>query len=248
MQQTPELQTAIEELYRVFEGYRLSANTDPCPCCHSPEEDRRLRSKPLRNLSSEDLWQYTTDALYTWGGENEFKHFLPRILELLTLVGEPSSVFVDPECVLGKLTYSSQGKTSWHRWPTLEQAAISRYLHAVWPMVLDTHPDDLSEYPYEWLCAFAFAEGDLSWYLEYWLTAASVNAHRNLARMVVFDGLPNATRPTDGYWADCKEQWQQLVDWLVRPEVREKLAAATERWGQLPFAKELYDAVVLLPS
>lgn len=244
---TSELHEAIEGLYRVFESYRLDADTEACPCCHSPKDNQRLRSKLLRELGPKDLFSYTMDALYTWGSESDFKHFLPRIFELLTLVGASQSSFVDPESVFGKLTYESCGSTSWRTWPTAEQEAISNYSIAVWNAVLDSDPNGLTDRPYDWLCAFAQAEGDLSPYLDQWLAASSVNAHRNLARMIVWDGVPNATRPNGGYCAGRREQWQQLVDWLRRPEVRQKLESSLEQWSDSPFGNELFDAAVLLP-
>jgi hypothetical protein len=152
MEQTSELSEAIENLYRVFAGYGLNPDTQPCPCCHSSEDDQRLRSKLLRKLGPKDLYSYTSDALYTWGSESDLKHFLPRIFELLT---QDSPDFVDPECVFGKLTCASGGSTSWHTWPAAEQAAISDYSRAVWNAVLDSDPDELADYPSEWLCAFA---------------------------------------------------------------------------------------------
>jgi hypothetical protein len=248
MMQTSDLREAIENLYRVFERYRLNLHTEPCPCCHSPEDDQRLRSKLLRKLGPKDLSTYSMDALYTWGSESDFKHFLPRIFELLTLVGPAEYSFVDPESVFGKLTYASCGSTSWRTWPTAEQGAISNYAMAVWNAVLDSDPDELTDSPYDWLCAFAQAEDNLSSYLSQWLAASSVNAHRNLARMIVWDGVPNATRPGGGYWADRREQWQQLVDWLRRPDVRQKLASGVEKWSDSPFGNELFDAAALLPS
>jgi hypothetical protein len=247
MQQTPELKNAVDNLYHVFEGYRLGPSTQACSCCHSPENDQRLRSKLLRKLGPEDLLEYSMDALYTWGGVSEFKHFLPRILELLTLVDTSKTSFVDPESVFGKLTYESSEATPWRTWPTAEQAAISQYARAVWSAILESDPQELTDSVYDWLGAFAQAEGELSPYLDKWLLASSFNAHRNLARMIIWDGVPNATRPSGGYWATRKEQWQQLVDWLRRPEVKQKLASGLEKWSDSPSANELLDAAVLLP-
>ncbi|MBI3478335.1 MAG: hypothetical protein HY010_21600 [Acidobacteria bacterium] len=187
------------------------------------------------------------DALYTWGDENGFKHFLPRILDLLTKADESRRDFVDPESVFVKLVYVSCGSTSWRTWPQCEQNAISSYTCAVWNAVLETAPEELTDGPYRWLGAFAQAENDLSVYLDHWLIAPSENAHRNLARMIVWDGVPNAPRPDGGYWAGRKEQWRQLVEWLRKPEVKSKLAASLEKWSNMPFGNELFDAAILLP-
>jgi hypothetical protein len=247
VQQTPELIEAIENLYRIFEGYRLRGEMEPCPCCHLSEDGKRLRLKLLRKLGPKDLSTYAMDALYTWGNESDFKHFLPRILDLMASTEEPRDGFVDPQSIFSKLVYESWCSTNWHNWPVAEQTALSNYTRAVWNAVLDSDPDELSNGAYDWLCAFAYAENDLSFYLDQWLAAGSANAHRNLARMIVWDGVPNAARPGRGYWAERSEQWQQLVDWLRRPEVKQKLASGLAKWSDAPFGNEFFDAAVLLP-
>jgi hypothetical protein len=72
-------------------------------------------------------------------------------------------------------------------------------------------------------------------------------AHLNLALMIIDHRLPSVKIQSGAYWNDHREQWQQLNDWVRRPEVRQKLADAFERWSDLPAAGELMDAAVLLP-
>ena len=105
MLQTPELTAAIENSYRTFAVYPLRTDTGPCSCCHSPQDNHRLCAKPLRMLGPKDLRTYAYDALYTWGDEVDFKHFLPRIMELLAQANGDGPAFVDPESVFHKLSY-----------------------------------------------------------------------------------------------------------------------------------------------
>ena len=77
-----ELKDAIEGLYRVFERYPLRPSTEPCLHCHEPDEERVLHEHLLRELSAEDLSGYAGEALMVWGTEVDFKHFLPRIMEI----------------------------------------------------------------------------------------------------------------------------------------------------------------------
>lgn len=44
------------------------------------------------------------DAVYTWGTADDFKHFLPRLFELLVT---DSDAFVDTAAVFAKLNYES---------------------------------------------------------------------------------------------------------------------------------------------
>jgi len=99
-----------------------------------------------------------------------------------------------------------------------------------------------------WIQALAQAEHNLSGYLNHWLDAQSISAHRNLALLITREGLPNAGKPSGGYWEGHREQWHQLNEWLRKPEVRQKLTNAVDRWSPEEFTAEFVDAAVLLPS
>gem|GEM_PF-861358 len=246
MLQTPELTAAIENSYRTFAVYPLRTDTGPCSCCHSPQDNHRLCAKPLRMLGPKDLRTYAYDALYTWGDEVDFKHFLPRIMELLAQANGDGPAFVDPESVFHKLSYQSSCSSGWRTWPPEEQRAIADYTLALWGALLDSEPTELSDSAFSWLCAFAQAADDLSPYLQQWMAASSANAHRNLAHTILWEGVPNSTCPRRGYWEQHQEQWRQVVDWLRTPAIRAKLRDAVERWKDAPFAGEFLEAAVLL--
>ena len=243
---TDKLRDTIEDLYKSFASYHLRSNSGACPDCHSDFDEQRLHTKPLRKLTQEDLWLYAMDALYTWGDENDFKHFLPRIFELLALSHEGPIGFVDPAQVFTKLLYESHCSSSWRYWPSPEQEAIKDYFRAVWDAAINSESEDLRfSSAHDWICGIAQAEDDLSPYLGHWLLAPSLNAHRNLAALVRRD--LSYTKRSTGYWAGHEQQWEQVVAWLRRPDVREKLASAVEKWGDSPFGGELLDAAVMLP-
>src|SRR5580765_3157892 len=124
MQQTPRLGHAIENLYAVFQRYELRAHTDACACnaCHhTTEDEQRLHRTPLSNLSCSDLRDYAMDAIYTWGTGDDFKHFIPRLFELLTQASGHD--FADAAAVFTKLNYESWCSSSWRTWPEPEQKA-----------------------------------------------------------------------------------------------------------------------------
>jgi hypothetical protein len=202
----------------------------------------------LRKLSRNDLRDYAMDAVYTWGTGDDFKHFIPRLFELLTQAPDYGHDFVHPASVFGKLAYESWCSSSWRSWPEAEQQAISDYFGAVWNAALNSNPEEL---PFDgvhgWIQAIAQAEHDLTRYLDHWFGASSVNSHRNLALMITQEGLPHTKSPSGGYWVGHRQQWQQLNDWLRLPEVRQKLVNAVERWSDSPLATELLDAAILLP-
>lgn len=112
-----------ERLYRVFSRYPFPSDMEGCPCCVSDEHLRLLRSKPLRQLGGEELSRYVFKAMTTWGTEDDFKYYLPRIFELYISGWDGIDTFL----VLDKLLY---GK--WQKWPEEEQEAVRDYVLNWW--------------------------------------------------------------------------------------------------------------------
>lgn len=209
MEETSELRAAIENLYVAFASYPLRDDTNPCACCHSPEDEKRLHRASLRNLSTEHLQQYAADALLVWGSGPDFKHFLPRIFELQVANGWD---WVDPEVAFNKLRHGE-----WRYWPAIEQHAIEKFFDALWACILDgrPHPD----YGWEiegWLCGIAQAVSNLSPYLEAWTGLDTENANLNLASLIAETDFadPNS-RPT-AYWETSAELFAQVGAWVHR--------------------------------
>ncbi|GAL86123.1 hypothetical protein Hsw_1577 [Sporocytophaga myxococcoides] len=120
---TKELELSIERLYSTFSRYPFRSEIDGCPCCVSESDKEKLHTKKLRSLEEEDLSRYAFKAITTWGDVEDFKHFLPRILELLSTTNFIVNTFV----VLGKVNYGN-----WTSWPGDEQTAIKEFLISWW--------------------------------------------------------------------------------------------------------------------
>jgi hypothetical protein len=176
---TPEasLQLAVEELYGCFKRYKLLQHVDGCPHCVGDRDHATIHAAPLRELTSEQLSKYAFKALTTWGDANDFRHFLPRIFELIAF--DPAWG-VEIEVVTGKLSY-----TSWNRWPEFEQTAVRDFFSAWWLAALSSYP---CRAPWqsidEVLCSIGRAEDDLAEYLHMWLASPSLDAKRHLASFV----------------------------------------------------------------
>lgn len=136
---TEPLRAAIEQLYRVFARYPLNPNMDGSPIhADLAKWNAQLAAKLLRELTEDDLVIFYFKVLTTWGEEKDFKHFLPRILELLTTFPMGWEEWV----ALDKLNYGH-----WSTWPETEQQAICDYLWAFWEYILTT-ADTLAD----WFC------------------------------------------------------------------------------------------------
>jgi len=79
---------------------------------------------PLRDLSTDQLRHYGFTAVFTWGSVEDFKHFLPRLLELTATEGFQAP---DTESLYGRLAYAK-----FSTWPAAEQAAVRAFGMAHW--------------------------------------------------------------------------------------------------------------------
>jgi hypothetical protein len=120
---TEKLKISIENLYKVFYKYPFKSKISGCPCCVSDSDRLTLHSKQLRDLQEDDISRYAFKAISTWGDIDDFKHYLPRIFELLST----TDFIVDTFVILGKLDYAN-----WTDWEQEEQDAIIDFLYSWW--------------------------------------------------------------------------------------------------------------------
>ena len=219
---------AIKELYAAFAVDRLPTDHDACPHCVSPEDKRRLYARPLRELSADDLDRYVWSAMTTWGDAALFRHFLPRILELMCT----HQFLWDPEILGEKLRYAE-----WSKWEAQQQTAVGRFFTAWWRGMLrsevkeDTDPD-------AFLCMVACSGLSLEPYLSAWRDEDSLPATCLLADMLLPGEWPEMSSVGYGpWWKSCAEQGKEFRNWLIcsgwdaRLE-REALAHAGEKWSE----------------
>ncbi len=121
---TAELHAAIDGLYDAFAGYarlpppRYGEAADPVAF------GAHLAAKPLRQLGPTDVALFAFKAMTTWGAPDDFRHYLPRIFELLAEDG--AGTWIDAQVAVGKLAYGR-----WQAWRSAERRAIGRYLSSL---------------------------------------------------------------------------------------------------------------------
>jgi hypothetical protein len=125
----PDTDATLERLYSVYARYPLAERTHFCDHCASPDDIARVRSKPLRELAADDLELYAEKALSTWGDLDEFRHFLPRLLELAAREEDFGSLHA--WSLLNKVG------VRWADWPHDERVAIRDFIDAWWLATLD---------------------------------------------------------------------------------------------------------------
>jgi hypothetical protein len=76
------IETAIQNLYLAFSDVEKPTEVEGCPCCIDRKNISALLETPLAQISSDDLSPYASSAFLTVGEVDDYRYFLPRILEV----------------------------------------------------------------------------------------------------------------------------------------------------------------------
>lgn len=195
----------IERLYDTFAPYSLPADLLVCEQCGPEWSVADIHRTPLRSLSLLQLEAVHVMSL----DDNGFRHFFPRLIELL--MSQPAPVFAFD---LSRLKGRTPG------WPSAESAAVSALVDDLWHQLLDRYPADLgyfSDSPT--LIDFTYwSDCPLSPQLERWLTLGTEPAALHLADLVEYTF-------TIGEPAEPAVR-QVVLEWLRQPAVGELLLSA----------------------
>ncbi len=138
---TKDVQETITNLYEVFSKYPLNESMEASPL-YSKEKvakwNQSISTKPLREMSGDELSFIAFKVGYTWGNEKDYKHFLPRFLEL---IAEYKEGLIESFIVFKKLSYFL-----WQNWDEKEQHVVQMFLNSFWLQLLN---DERLPYQFE---------------------------------------------------------------------------------------------------
>jgi len=125
---TDRLKISIEKLYDTFAKYQGLSKLDGSPLYDDLGIwNKELRNKKLRELTDEDLSRFAGKVILTWGDENDYRFYLPRILELTAELKTPYQIWT---------LYSRLEDANWKTWVIEEQAAINEFTIELWCKLL----------------------------------------------------------------------------------------------------------------
>lgn len=249
------LEDAIEGLYAAFAAYPLLDDTMPCDGCHRHVANDLLHAAPLRELQWEHLADYSTDALLVWGDLNCYKHFLPRIFELLLTASDWKKHTPTPGMIFLRFKYGN-----WRSWQEAEQVAVKTMLDAIWETIR-SNPLGVYINVEQWLCCISQCEADLEPYLERWMNDQRLSSAWALSSPIlgseiaytgtdheppVWKGEESRARIEEwfrlphrsAFWKHCDVQYTQLQEWVRSPLAIEKLHRVEISCGQGEMERE----------
>lgn len=210
------IQEEINNLYQTFAPYQIKPHMEACPCCVYDEDKGRVHSKTLQELSVSDLSKYAYKALSTWGNEDDFRCFLPRLFEIIIF---EAVALTYPEILFGKLPYAK-----WRKWSLKEQTAIEDYFSALLNYQLDeVEPEDYTNIE-SYLCGIAIATENIAPYLRIWESKSSKLAEMHLQLFIsqYQDKLDN-NQLEKGFWGICPKQTELVTQWVSKQRVRKHI-------------------------
>lgn len=240
---TTRLQRAVDAGYSLFEPYRLTGTIIHCSCpvCMTSEVAEELSTLPLREISSELLAEYTNSAHGNNGGraEPEFKHFLPRYLDLIAQCEPPSP--------LGLETCLTRLRGYRKAWPEAECHVLDEFFDAF--AEASVQQSELLEWPVGYRLAFDLgavlvmvveAGGDLDRVLATIDAAESPLTAVHLASLRL-EICERARGPVykNAYLEDHPKVAAKIGAWLRRESVTARILNAAGQTGD-----QAYDAIL----
>ena len=157
---TDRLKQVIENLYGIFSKY--PGNPNMAGSINYDELNswnKQVFSKKLRALTEEDLSRFAGKAITTWGNENDFKHFLPRIFELTAALQTPYDIWI---------LYDKLEVANCRNWPLDEQSAIHEFTISLWDNLLNDNSEKAAWEFNDYFHAKAYFYPDFTTVLKIW--------------------------------------------------------------------------------
>lgn len=231
-----------EKLYRTFKGYSSDSLDSYSPMNSQITMEywtKVLRTKPLRDLKDEDLRYYTFKAMTTWGEVEAFKHFLPRILELISRLEWAG---INVEIVFSKLAYGH-----WKTWPPKEQEAIKTFCTAFWQFLVETENTFVDWEIRSYLSGFFETGIDMQPLLDIWLKADSETSVRRLCQFIVLEEKPILKRGHFGWSKEHRlEHGTVLQQWLRSDAMKQHLNDSFFRYADTASAEIISQALQIV--
>jgi|GEM_PF-896409 len=127
------LRKIINQSYSVFSKYRVTVPLDVCTeCCMTPNQENSLVSMSVRQIPFKLLYDYNTAAKTVKPNIDEFKHFLPRFLDL---TAELKFLHHSAELILSRFEYYTKDE-----WTKEESQLMQSYAKELFRYYLSIYP------------------------------------------------------------------------------------------------------------
>jgi hypothetical protein len=215
---TDKLEITIERLYDTFAKYQGKSKLEGSPLYDDLDTwNKELQSKNIRELTNEDLSKFAGKVILTWGDENDYRYYLPRILELTAKLKTPYDIWT---------LYSRLEDANWKTWDINEQTAINEFSLELWNKLLNDNSEKAEWEFKDYFHAIANFYPDFSQILKVWETNNSFASIKHLTnyifeeRQYLFD---------NNFINSCEKNTKNINEfkaWLISDMIIEKIEQA----------------------
>ena len=199
---------ALDAVYEVFSDARKPSEVSGCPCCMVEISPCTLLATPLRELTAETLEVYAANVLLTVGGPDDFRYFLPRLLDISIHDGFD---WPDPEVLFEKLHLAE-----WQLWPEDERLPIQNLLTSVFEDAVASAVGGSGTWDAweidTWICAIAATHLPISPFLR----RLSEPQFAELRQAIEAKNQPalNKGRLSNSFWSINPSAMAEMLAWL----------------------------------
>ena len=215
---TDRIKISIEKLYDIFAKYQGLSKLEGSPLYDDLETwNKQLRSKKLRELTDDDLSLFAGKVILTWGDENDYRFYLPRILELTAELKTPYEIWT---------LYSRLEDANWKTWNADEQTAINDFTIELWNNLLIDNSEKAEWEFKDYFHSIAYFYPDFTEILKVWETNHSFASIKHLTNYI-FEERQNLF---DNNYIDSREKntknIEQFKTWLTSDNILKKIEKA----------------------
>lgn len=230
------LQDILERCYRSFADVARPRAMDFSPY-KSADIANRVLLLPCRELSDDDIGTYAGSAILTVGGPDDYRYFLPRVLELSVTNGN----WIGSEA---PIIAERLHRAEWTNWSSEQRASVRAFFDVTYDWSIDA-PFDCVAPADLWLCGNLIIGGDAADLLGRWRHNRHPAAACRLAnlRWSLAESLKGKERLP--YWDGVTaHNWNAMVSWLLDSATGRQIEAALnevldeDRW-QLELALQI---------
>ena len=227
---TERLNHSIENLYKVFAKYGATDMTGSPLYEDLPKWNKEILSKPLRELDEDDLSRFTGKAMTTWGSPNDYKHFLPRILELTAELRTPYEIWI----AFDKLTLAE-----WQNWTEEEQNVIHNFMIFLWENIVNDNSEKAEWEFKDYFSAIAHFYPNFTDLLNIWTESESKAGTKHLANLIVDEQTTLFDRKKISGFYDKTENVEELIKWILSDKILDKIQRKYFEFETEDFAEKI---------
>ena len=208
---------AVARAYTAFEAHQLGDSMTVRRADVTPDDVLAL-ARPLREVEPEAIDRWLPHAATTWGGVEDLKALLPRVLELFAT----GRLTTTPEVLFGKLE-----QTGIATWSAEEQGAVDDVISALWLATISAHPARIGYPAWRVLVGIAELAVPLTPYLDDWHLLLPIRGAAGQAARRHLDDLEHRAERITAQSGDLG-----ALFFTDRP----REAARLDRWLSAPFS------------